>query len=361
MNKATFQIGLRGVGIILLTCLFGVAAYASSYEPGLTYGTFTVNGIDLKIDSKSWYNGSTVPSATWALKNLTPSVDKFFNFDDIKPGDFGCEVISMHVKKGDAWLCLNFKNLVSTENGINEPEGHEDASQSGELAEKLQFFGWIDDGDGKYEKEKVLFGTSTKKASQVFASTTYPIGDSKNGGSCKRNETRYAAMCWCAGILTVDMTTGTMQCDGSQLGNIVQTDTMTVDISITASDSKKDSKFLCNPVKPTKPQYCSHGYWKQSQHFDNWVGYSPNTQFSAVFENAFPGKTLLQVLNQGGGGLSRLGRETVGALLNAGKLSNFPYTQAQVIAMFNAAYPGTIGTYSNLSSTFELPHNCPLN
>ncbi len=59
---------------------------------------------------------------------------------------------------------------------------------------------------------------------------------------------------------------------------------------------------------------CTPGYWKQSQHFDSWTGYSPSTQFSAVFENAFPGKTLLQVLEQGGGGLNALGRHTVAAL-----------------------------------------------
>lgn len=113
-------------------------------------------------------------------------------------------------------------------------------------------------------------------------------------------------------------------------------------------------------VEEENNQYCSHGYWKASQHFDSWSGYSPNQLYSSVFDNAFPGKTLLQVLQLGGGGLNQLGRETVVALLNAGSL-DFPYSQAQVISMFNGAYPGTNTAYSTLVGQFVIPENCPLN
>jgi hypothetical protein len=352
------------VGLIaLVLSVSGVAHSLRGVEPDATLATFSTGGIDLKIDSRAWYNGVSVPSATWALKNLTPGTDKFFNFDDVKPGDFGCNVISMHVKNGDAWLCLDFKNLKNLENGINEPEGIVDSNgtTTGELAAGLQFFGWLDNGDGKYKSgEKPLFGTSTRSGSVILNNTTYSIGDSKSGRSCKKDESRYVAMCWCAGNLSVDMNTGKMSCDGSGLGNALQTDTVTVDVAIRALSSTGDPKFLCNPTRPQKPQYCSHGYWKQSQHYDNWVNYAPTQQFSSVFENAFPGKTLLQVLQNGGGGLNQLGRETVGALLNAGKLSNFPYTQAQVIAMFNAAYPGTQSSYNAHTAKFTIPENCPL-
>src|SRR5262245_21014551 len=105
MYPALTKIAIRGGIIAVVLGLATLAAYASAREPGITYGTFNYSheGIELKIDSRGWYNGKSVPSAYWALKDLTPGVDKFFNFDDIKPGDFGCEVISMHVKKGEAW------------------------------------------------------------------------------------------------------------------------------------------------------------------------------------------------------------------------------------------------------------------
>jgi len=88
---------------------------------------------------------------------------------------------------------------------------------------------------------------------------------------------------------------------------------------------------------------CTPGYWKQSQHFDSWtLPYTPNTQFSAVFADAFPGKTLLQVVSQGGGGLVALGRHTVAALLNAASAGvDYGMSTASVIAEFNAQYNGS--------------------
>lgn len=117
------------------------------------------------------------------------------------------------------------------------------------------------------------------------------------------------------------------------------------------------------PPPPSGGQGCTPGYWKQAQHFDSWVGYTPNTLFSDVFENAFPGRTLLQVLSQGGGGLTALGRHTVAALLNAasGGVAYDVATPAEVIARFNAVFPG--GDYSGLKDTFEgfNEQGCPLN
>ena len=89
--------------------------------------------------------------------------------------------------------------------------------------------------------------------------------------------------------------------------------------------------------------------------------------FSAAgFDDAFPGKTLLQVLQTGGGGLTALGRQTVGALLNAARLAPWDLTAAGVKSQFNAAYPGTNGAYSTLQTTFENltdvnGRTCPLN
>lgn len=76
----------------------------------------------------------------------------------------------------------------------------------------------------------------------------------------------------------------------------------------------------------------SPGYWKQSQHFNDWPsGYYPKTTtgcgghsatlFSACFPGSrgtnFSGKTLLDVLNMQGGGEIALARAMSAALLNA--------------------------------------------
>lgn len=274
MNKALIHIGFRGVTILFVAVFAILAAYARNFEPGITFGHFTTNGIDLQIDSWAKYNGAVVPSATWAMKNLTPGTDKFFNFPDVKPGDFGCNVISIHVKKGDAWLCLDFKNFQNKDNGVNEPESSADANgnASGELASGLEFFSWIDNGDNVYKPgEKIVFGTSTKAASIVINNTSYSIGDSKNGNSCHANDSRYVGICWCAGTLSVNATTGKMVCDGSTLGNAAQTDSVSVDVQVRAISATGDQKFLCNPVPPPPlpphhtpkdPKECKNDGWK---------------------------------------------------------------------------------------------------
>jgi len=110
-------------------------------------------------------------------------------------------------------------------------------------------------------------------------------------------------------------------------------------------------------------QGCTPGYWKQSQHFDSWTApYTPSTLFDDVFENAFPGMTLLQVLSQGGGGLNALGRHTVAALLNAAASGvDYPLSVQEVIDAFNAVFPG--GDYETLKDQLEGFNElgCPLN
>src|SRR3990167_6659270 len=115
----------------------------------------------------------------------------------------------------------------------------------------MEFFGWLDDGDNKFEKEeKPLFGTTTQSASIVLDDKTYVIGDAGNGNSCKVNQSRYVGIYWCAGNLSVNLSTNTISCDGSTLGNEAQTDSMSVDVSIRAMPSKENPKFLCGKDKP---------------------------------------------------------------------------------------------------------------
>lgn len=116
----------------------------------------------------------------------------------------------------------------------------------------------------------------------------------------------------------------------------------------------------CDP--PVVGGGCTPGYWKQTQHFDSWpAAYTPNMLFDdAGFDNAFPGMTLLQVLEQGGGGLNALGRHTVAALLNAASgVSGF--AAADVQNAFNDNWDGPfVETLKNILARLnEL--GCPLN
>lgn len=248
----TARITIRAATAILVLGVAVSAFLVRAIEPGITFAT---SGVDLKIDSRGWYNGSMIPTATWSLKNLVPGVDKFFEFDDIKPGDFGCEVISFHVKNTDAYMCLDFMNLTESENGINEPESLEDGTPGPDLADGTEFFGWMDDGDGEFEppSEKAIFGTSTQAASYVLASTTYAIADARGGLACRKDTKRYVGMCWCAGNLTVNPATGKMTCDATALGNEAQTDSFAVDVRMRAADAKGQPNFTCGGYPPVAP------------------------------------------------------------------------------------------------------------
>lgn len=109
---------------------------------------------------------------------------------------------------------------------------------------------------------------------------------------------------------------------------------------------------------------CSPGYWKN--HPKSWAGtgYAPTDDFDTVFGvNAFnPNLTLMQAAWQGGGGIKKLGRHAVAALLNASEPGvNYPRTTAEVISAVQNAV--ATGIYEPLASNLDLDNNlgCPLN
>jgi hypothetical protein len=254
----------------------GTALYTRDSEPGTTFAT---RGVDLKINSRAFYNGTPVPASSWHLKNLVPGSDHFFKIKDLKPGDSGKTIISLHVKKTSAWACLDFTNLKGYENGHNEPEAGEDVDGAeGELLEGLEFFAWHDDGDNVYEVgEEPLFGTSTQSAGMVLDDTSYPIADvGSKFGMCREGTTRYIGIAWCAGDLVVNQETAEIRCLGEALGNEAQTDSLSVDVSIRAIPAFENPHFNCdgstkNPPKtpPRKDRVWNWNPWHTWWGF-NW-------------------------------------------------------------------------------------------
>lgn len=125
-------------------------------------------------------------------------------------------------------------------------------------------------------------------------------------------------------------------------------------------------KFVENDSPTGGGEGCTPGYWRQSHHFDSWtLPYTPSTPFSTVFANAFPGKTLRDVVRARGGGINALGRSAVAALLNAASGSvSYDLSVQDVIDDFNAAYAsGYRHTMEQQKDVFDLLNNlgCPLN
>lgn len=255
MLAGVTKIALRAALLMGVLALVWLSALLVGRPVGIT---FAQGAFQFTIDSHATYNGAVVPSSTWDLKDLVPGVDKFFNLSNILPGDQGATTISMHVNE-DAWVCLAFNNLQEADNGENEPEDPEDPSTplgDGELAEGTEFFAWKDDGDTVYEPgEGVLFGIGSAK--QMLDAVIYTLADAQSGTPIPGGSTRYVGILWCAGDLVVNQGTGAYSCDGAALGNVAQSDSFSVDLSIQAAKASEQPNFRCatggEPPPPPPP------------------------------------------------------------------------------------------------------------
>jgi len=111
-------------------------------------------------------------------------------------------------------------------------------------------------------------------------------------------------------------------------------------------------------------QGCTPGYWKN--HPDSWAGtgYAPTDDFDTVFGvDAFnPNRTLMQAAWSGGGGINKLGRHAVAALLSSASSGvNYPRSTTDVLNSVQNAIQ--TGVYEPLATNLDLDNNlgCPLN
>ncbi len=258
---------------------------------------FTAGDVDLKIDNESYYNGLFNEGTSWVEDDLDGNEYKFFDFDDLKPGDYGEDTISIHVDTNDAYLCANVTLTSNDENTCNEPEALDDDSCGidetdtvgaglGDLAGLVEFVWWADDGDNVLELDEDVI--SEGKLDGLGVGGTYPLAladsstniwnENAEGGPVDGDTTYYIGKAWCFGdigtakvdqdgfadAMSPEMDNngndtdgepedGGLTCDGSFLTNESQTDSLTADIEFSAVQSRHNAKFLCErpEVRPT--------------------------------------------------------------------------------------------------------------
>lgn len=269
--------------------LFGATgAFFSDVETS-TANVLTAGAIDLKVDNESYYNGVLNENTSWSKVDLT--LEKFFDFDDVKPSDYGEDTISLHVETNDAYLCADFTLTSNNENGCNEPESAVDNTCStpgeteGELANLVNFIWWADDGDNVLEAdEEVISGPAAPGLLPLNQPYSILLADSsKNiwnpsqvGGPVTGDTTYYIGKAWCFGEMGVapinqdgqtnvmspagnndgnntpgQPTDGGITCSGANLGNESQTDSLTADVSFRAVQARHNDQFMCLPEART--------------------------------------------------------------------------------------------------------------
>lgn len=189
----------------------------------------------------------------WDEKDLEDG-DFYWNFDDVKPGDWGRNVISLHVEDNDAWACLVPHDVEDNENVLTDPEA--DAGDTtgvlGELSQFINIFAWRDDNqNGIFDGAEVqLYGENT-----LFDLLNgIAVSDSGNGELPLTSvDTRYVGIAWCMGDMTNPGEVG-MTCDGSNpILNQAQTDELEASMVAYAEQTRNNSEFLCSDVFPPNP------------------------------------------------------------------------------------------------------------
>ena len=239
--------------------------------------TLSAGEIDLGIDNTSYYNGLPNPFTSWQLTydlddGNGPSPDEegelgkylFFDFFDLKPGDWGEDTISIHVKDNDAWACMSIDLTKNDDNGLTEPEGDAgdttDGVGNGELQNYLQFVWWADDGDNVLETDEAPSAFVSDQPLKDADDLDIILADSTGNGVLSSGpllgtNTYYIGKAWCFGELTlnpvpegkgVDPTVDDgISCDGSGLGNNTQTDRVEGDISFSTVQERHSPGFRC--------------------------------------------------------------------------------------------------------------------
>jgi predicted ribosomally synthesized peptide with SipW-like signal peptide len=173
-------------------------------------------------------------------KNLIPGQDYFFNFEDVKPGDYGTNIISLHVYDNDAHACLIVHDVDDQENVIVDPETEagDITEPEGELSGFITMFAW----------EDVIENNSYDSGETVLLSANSPFTD-RILASLIACETKNVGLAWCAG--TQSVTGSTISCDGSTMGDIAQTDIMTASLTAYVEQQRNNSGFDCSQVDLT--------------------------------------------------------------------------------------------------------------
>lgn len=174
----------------------------------------------------------------WDEKDLDET-DFYWNFDDVKPGDYGVNIISLHVYSNDAHACIITHDILDIEETVVDPEieaGDDIASIIGELSQFIKIFAWED--------------TNQNNSYDVGENILLPVNSSlteKIPMSLIASNTKYIGVAWCAGTQSVDGQ-GVISCDGATMGDIAQSDIMTASITAYAEQERNNPDFDCSNV-----------------------------------------------------------------------------------------------------------------
>ena len=306
------------IGAVAIVAVGATGAFFSDTETS-TGNTFTAGAIDLGVDNESYYNGHANAGTSWDLDfdidttefsgdnqattevengYSLPIVRQFFNFLDLKPGDYGEDTISIHVNNNPSWLCADVRLVTNDDATCNEPENDVEGTNcalgsepdndfaDGDLAQNIDFLWWNDDGDNVLEIGEQTLSAGLLGNLGVGNTARVALVDSDEnifgtqGQPFPGATTEYIGKAWCFGDISAlpllqssafpnvratttpaqdgdgngtagQPTDGGYTCSGaSSLNNASQTDSTTLDIGFRAVQSRNNVGFQCQTPLP---------------------------------------------------------------------------------------------------------------
>ena len=279
MNKKI----IKSLCIVAIAALAAGGTYSYFQDTETSVGNkFVAGKLNLKIDNTCHYNGKICSKVgeiylwegteeqcfcSWEVKDLNGEL--FFNLNDVKPGDFGEDTISLHVDNNDAWLCAEVANLKNNDNNCETPElkdevlaygaGNETCGNpglgQGELQSKILFTIWKDNGAGANACNNILDDDETASViDQPAQAGIWPIADSgDNGAPIGGGSTVCYGVKWNLPLAT---------------NNIIQTDSLEGDLKISAIQARHMENFLCSSLSGNEA-ICGDGIMNGAEQCDD--------------------------------------------------------------------------------------------
>ncbi|WP_049969920.1 SipW-dependent-type signal peptide-containing protein [Haladaptatus cibarius] len=264
LTRRKALLGLGGIGAGAALGGAGTMAWLNDPE-SIEENMITAGELDLKLDWAWFYKGRKWETDYQPLDDDDNFDGPMIQLGDVKPGDYGCGVISVHVHDNPAHVWFRLSNAMDKENGQNEPElkaEGKDADGTGELDDSIH---WIaaplgclkkretDEDDsiralGDHREQPVDLDEWTTSESEAktsgrrycfskgtLAQAIDGLGGGVNLGRHDKNHTCFYGFCW-------KIPKG--------VGNEIQTDSVSFDLDFYAEQYRHNER----PKNPWKSE-----------------------------------------------------------------------------------------------------------
>ena len=232
MNKKIL-VSLSVIVAVAAIAVGGTIAYFSDTETSID-NTFTAGELNLIVD----INGV----------DQDPLVSKFFNLDDMKPGDKGEVTLSLKVYDNPACGFVDIDLTSDLDNFCNEPEAADEGQgcplSGGELNDAVNWMIWLDQGvTPGFQGPQDLSECDNDYIAQYEPSLT--AGTLTEDRSYAIGELPIAPNKACYGVAYCFGTWNGATCDGSVVNNVSQSDSFVGDLIITAKQKRNQFDAGC--------------------------------------------------------------------------------------------------------------------